>query len=132
MRRLLQILPLVAMMATGCAGAIDPAAAPVPAAAALFEPVGLYDFTTSVQGQTIAGVIQIRRTEAGTLTGTISTELTGSMALPRVTLEGTRITMSGDTPNGPVTVNMQVQGQEFSGSWQVPGMEGPLSGRRRS
>jgi hypothetical protein len=117
------------VLAAGCAS--TPAPAPPPAAPA-FDPVGAFDFATSVEGQTIAGVIRISRTDSGGLTGSVFTEVTGELPLPTVAVEGTTVRLSGNTPDGPVQMNLQFNGPEFSGNWTLGGMAGAMNGRRRS
>jgi hypothetical protein len=132
--RLIASIAAAFLIGAGCAAGPQPAGEPVPAAvpAPVFDPVGMFDFTTSVEGQSFAGVIQIRRTEAGSLTATLSTDVTGSIPLPRVTITEQRLTLSGDTPDGQLTVNMDMRGAEFTGNWTMGGLAGSLTGRRRS
>jgi hypothetical protein len=47
-----------------------------------------------------------------------------------VTVEGQRVTLVGDTPDGPATLILTFDGDTFTGSWTYAGMSGVMSGRR--
>jgi hypothetical protein len=131
-RPFLVLAPLLLFAA--CAGAPAPAPAPAPAAtpAAAFDPVGTFDFSTSVEGQVITGVIRVSRGTTGDLSGMISTSATPEMPVQSVTTEGNRMTLRTNTPDGSMSMILEFRGTDFTGSWGLAGMSGTLTGRRRS
>lgn len=95
------------------------------------DPVGAFDFTTTVEGTPVTGTITITRngSEYG---GSVSTNVTESMPISTVTVEGQSMQVTGSTPDGPVTISMTFTGETFTGSWSYAGMTGSLTGRRRA
>ena len=101
-----------------------PAPAPAPSAA------GAYDFSTTVQGQQVTGTITIVD-EGGRLGGTIVTSATPELAIKAVMVNGNVITVTGDTPDGEVAMEMTMNGADFTGTWSYGGQSGSMSGRKR-
>jgi hypothetical protein len=120
--------------ATGCAHA-----APVAAPAAeqqqpdSFDPVGIYDFSTEVQGTPITGALTLRRDEEGRLVGRISTDMTGEMPLHSIALEGRRAIMRASTPDGELYMQVDfLEDDRITGGWELStGMAGSMTGQRR-
>jgi len=97
------------------------------------EPVGNYEFATVVDGQSVAGTINISRTTEGKLVARVSTDLTGDIPISSVTVEGSRVTMTGNMPDGQLGFTMEFKNSnEFSGSWSYAGMSGAFDGKRKA
>jgi hypothetical protein len=95
------------------------------------DPVGAFDFTTTVDGSPVTGTITITRSGAE-YGGSVSTNVTESMPITAVTVEGQTVQVTGSTPDGPATLSMTFTGDTFTGTWSYAGMEGSLTGRRRA
>jgi hypothetical protein len=120
------------------APAPTPAPTPAPAeqqapAPAALDPVGVYDFTTDVEGTRMAGVLMIRRTEEGRLTGSISTDMTGEMPLQSVTMEGRRALLRASIPDGELYIQVDfLEDNRIAGGWELStGPSGAMTGQRR-
>jgi hypothetical protein len=119
------------LAAAACAPAAQTAAAPAaPAASPGLNPVGRYEFSTSVQGQAVTGGVEIAGT-AGAYTGQITTSITPPLPISSVAVAGQVITVTGDTPDGVLTFTMNFSdGTNFTGGWTLSGDSGQLTGRR--
>ena len=94
------------------------------------NPVGRYDFTTSVQGQPVTGRIEIAGTP-GAYTGQITTSVTPPLPISSVTATGQQIVIMGNTPDGPLTIRMNfTDASAFTGGWELDGDSGSVTGRR--
>jgi hypothetical protein len=107
-----------------------PAQAPAPAA---LDPVGVYDFTTDVEGTRMAGVLTIRRTDEGRLTGSLSTDMTGEMPLQSVAMEGRRALLRASIPDGDLYIQVNfLEDNRIEGGWELStGPSGAMTGQRR-
>jgi hypothetical protein len=110
--------------------ACGPKAPPAPPQPPPFEPAGYFEFITDAQGTAVSGAIEIRKSEGGGYAGTVSTSATDAMPIGAVTVEGQRMTLVSDTPDGPATLVLVFEGDVFTGSWSYAGMSGVLSGKR--
>jgi hypothetical protein len=128
---------LLLVSAAGCAprpGAMPAPAAPPAAAAApaALNPVGRYEFSTSLQGQPLTGTVEITGT-AGAYAGRITSSATEPIPITGVTVTGQEMVVTGDTPSGTLTIHMTFTGgPDFTGNWTLPGDGAPLTGRRVS
>jgi hypothetical protein len=123
------ITVLAALGLAACSSAVQPA----PAGPAPFDPVGLYDFRTEVQGITIPGTISFARGTEGQLTATVATDMTGSMVVPNVVLEGRRAELRAETSDGSMFMVVEF-GEEnrITGGWELStGLSGSMAGQRR-
>jgi hypothetical protein len=133
----------VATMVSACAAPAQQAAVqpPQPAvtqppaqqpAQPAWDPAGIYDFTTEVQGMAIRGVLTLRRGEQG-LTGTVSTEVGGELPLSRVVMDGRRAEIRAATPQGDMVMRVEwVEDDRMAGGWDLGGMvSGTMAGQRR-
>ena len=111
-----------AVLVAGCASA--------PAQPRAVDPVGVFDFSTAVEGQAVTGTLEISRSN-DVLGGTLSTSVTEPIPVRAVTVEGQQMTVLADTPDGPVSMILTFAGNEFTGSWTYAGMSGTLTGVRR-
>jgi hypothetical protein len=133
-------LPMILVVTAACAAPVQqvpvvppPTPTPVPAAAAAadFDPVGVYDFTTEVQGTTVPGVLTIRRGDQG-LAGTLATDVTGELPLQQITIEGRRGEMRASTQEGGMIMRIEFVEDRIRGGWELPsGMSGSVTGQRR-
>lgn len=106
------------------------ATAPAAARAGTVNPVGRFEFATSVQGQPVTGAIQIAGTE-GAYTGQITTSVTPPLPLSSVAVTGQQLVVSGNTPDGPLTMRLTfTDGTAFTGTWELDGDTGSMTGRR--
>ena len=101
-----------------------------PEAPAALDPVGMYDFTTTVEGTVVAGTITITQGTSG-YGGSIATDVTEPIPVRSVAVEGQKLTVLADSPDGPVTFVMTLNGDEFAGTWSYAGMSGAHTGKRR-
>lgn len=112
------------------APAPSPAAQPAPAPAAAMSPVGTYDFSTTAQGQSIAGVIVITGAP-GAYGGSMATQATPELPIRTVAVRGDSVFITLDTPEGEAAVDLKLVGADITGVWSYAGMSGVLSGRKR-
>lgn len=113
--------------------ALTPAQQPAqPATSAALDPLGIFDFTTAVEGMSVAGTITITKPATGTgYTGTITTNVTEPIGISRVVVEGQKLIVTAQTPDGDLTFTMEFKGNDFTGTWAMPGMSGTHAGVRR-
>jgi hypothetical protein len=112
-------------LTAGCA--TTPATPPAPAP---LDPVGVYDFTTEVDGTAVTGTITITSAATG-YGGSIDTNVSETMPVRSVTVAGRKVTVLADAPDGPVTFVLDLDGDDFGGTWTYAGMSGTHSGKRR-
>lgn len=110
------------------AAAVTPAAAPSPATAV--DATGVYDFVAVAQGQEVPGTINIIARD-GVYGGVITTSMLPDMPISGVSVAGSKVTVSADSPNGAATIEFTLTGQELAGSWSLGGDSGPVTGRKR-
>lgn len=121
--------PFVSLLVLGlaaCASASNSA----PAGPAPLNPVGYYEFSTDVEGQLVTGAIEIRRVDGGGYGGVVTTSATEPLPLQSVVVDGQKLTIAGDTPDGMVSMTITFTGEVFTGSWTYAGMSGTMSGKR--
>lgn len=132
----LNVAVAIVMLTSACAGAPEPEAPAPPArevtppAPAAVDPVGVFDFTTTVEGMAVAGTITVTKTAAG-YGGSIATNVTETIPVRSVVVEGQKATVVADTPDGPINFTMEFKGDEFTGTWTLGAMSGVHSGKRR-
>jgi len=134
-------LLLISVAACTTAPSTDPASAsmPAPAAApapppapAALNPVGKYEFATTLQGQMLTGTMEITGTP-GAYAGRITSSATEPIPITAVTVEGQNMTVAGETPNGTLTIRMTfAEGGAFTGNWTLAGDGATLAGKRVS
>jgi type 1 fimbria pilin len=101
-----------------------------PEAPAALDPVGVYDFTTTVDGTVVSGTVTITQGTSG-YGGSLATDATETIPVRSVAVEGQKLTVLADSPDGPVTFVMTLNGDEFAGTWSYAGMSGAHTGKRR-
>jgi len=92
--------------------------------------VGVFDFGTEVDGNQVAGTIEIVRSGTS-YGGTLSTSMAEQVPVTSVVVEGQTMTLVANTPDGPATLMLIFEGDDFSGTWEFAGMSGVLAGSRR-
>lgn len=122
-----------AVFTIGCAAPAQQVEVQTLPAAAAFDPVGVYDFTTTVEGNSIAGVLTIRRTTEGRLAATMSTPITGDIPISNVTQDGRNLEMRTNIEGDSMVMRMSINAEGIlTGGWELSsGMSGGVSGRLR-
>ncbi|HSJ06188.1 MAG TPA: hypothetical protein VK936_05760 [Longimicrobiales bacterium] len=124
----------LAALALACAAPVHEAPvqqAPAPRAA--FDPAGIYDFTTDVQGTQVGGTLTLSRTAEGGFTGTIWSDMTGDLPLQHVDVEGRRARLRAATPEGELVMDVEFEEDRMAGNWELAtGLTGAVAGRKRS
>ncbi len=131
MSRTLVLLSTVALVAACSSGTgTQTAAAPEPAPPPALDPVGVYDFTTSFQGQALGGSFTVTGTE-GNYGGSMITDLTPEVPIVSVVVDGMTMTLVAETPDGDAIFVMNFDGANFSGNWEYGMDSGTLQGSKR-
>lgn len=120
MKRLLAVVLL--LLAAACASA-PPGPPP-------FDPVGVFEFQTTVNGGPVTGSVEVTG-QPDAYGGTIRTSATPDLPIAGVAVDGNVLVVTGDTPDGVVTLRMTFTGDDFTGRWELAGDGGTLTGRRR-
>jgi hypothetical protein len=125
------LLGVLAIGASACASAPAAApAAPVVAAPAPVDPVGQFDFSTTLEGSLVNGTVTVTRTDTG-FGGSVTTTMTEPIPVRTVAVDGQKMTVTADTPDGPVIMLLEFKGDEFTGNWTLGTMSGTHTGKRR-
>ena len=101
-----------------------------PAAPAPVNPAGYFEFSTELEGQWVTGGIEIRTVDGGGHTGVLTTSATEPVPVRSVVVEGQKMTVTCDTPDGPVVMILTFTGDAFTGPWTYAGMGGTATGKR--
>jgi hypothetical protein len=125
------------VLLAGCAPATPPAdpmpaptAPPAVATSAAVNPVGTFEFTTSVNGDMVTGSVEVAG-QPGAYTGTIRTSISPDIPVTGVTVNGQQMVVAADTPDGALTLTLNFTGNNFTGGWTLAGDSGELRGQRR-
>lgn len=128
----------LALLAAACtpagtaqpAPAAAPAAAPAPAAAAALNPVGKFEFTSMLSGRPLEATVEVTG-GPGAYAGQIVSNASPPIAISNVTVNGQEIVVTGQLPDGTLTIHMNfTDAQSFTGNWSLNGQGAPLSGHR--
>lgn len=95
-----------------------------------FNPVGIFDFETTVNGGPATGSVEVTG-QPDAYSGTVRTSVTSDLPIASVAVDGNNMVVTADTPDGVVTLYMAFAGDEFTGRWELSGDGGTLAGRRR-
>lgn len=132
-----RVAPVVLLLAA-CASAQQPAAQTATApsqpaataqAAAPLDPVGAYEFTTVVDGQTVTGTLHIEGT-AGNYKGRILTTLFPEIPVTGATVEANVINVKASMPDGELNLRMVMEGMNFKGNWALGADGGEFNGKK--
>jgi hypothetical protein len=127
----LVLLAACAPAATSAGGPTPaPTAPPAVATAAAVNPVGTFEFTTSVNGDMVTGSIEVTG-NPGAYGGTIRTSATPDIPVRGVTVNGQQMVVTADTPDGELGLTLNFNGNNFSGGWTLGGGSGEMRGQRR-
>jgi hypothetical protein len=123
---------LAAACAPAAAPSADPALAPVTtvAAAPALNPLGTFEFTTSVNGNPMTGTIEVTG-GPGAYGGVVRTSATPDLPITGVVVEGDEMTVTSSVDGETLTMRLTFAGNDFTGGWTVAGDSGDLAGRRR-
>ncbi|HEU4883456.1 MAG TPA: hypothetical protein VFT45_14445 [Longimicrobium sp.] len=105
------------------------ACATAPRGPAPLNPVGMFDFQTAVDGNPVTGGLEVTG-QAGAYGGFIRTSVTPDIPITGVRVTGQEMVVTGDTPDGPVTITLTFTGDTFTGHWELNGDGGDITGRR--
>jgi hypothetical protein len=98
-----------------------------------FDAVGDFEYTTTVNGQTVTGVISITKKDDA-LTGKILSDMMPEIPITGVTVENNKITIAAVVPDaeGPLTIVLTFEDDnKFSGTWSLAGDGGAMAGKRK-
>jgi hypothetical protein len=118
-----RLLAVVVLLLTAACASTPPGPPP-------FNPVGTFEFETTVNGGPVTGSVEVTGQEDA-YGGTVRTSVTPDMPIAGVAVEGNLMVVTADTPDGPVTLRMSFTGNDFTGRWELAGDSGTLTGRRR-
>jgi hypothetical protein len=121
-------LPMKRMLAAALL-LLTAACATAPRGPAPLNPVGTFEFLTTVGGNPVSGGMDVTG-QPGAYAGTIRTSVTTDIPITSVAVTGQQMVVTGDTPDGPVTITVTFTGDTFTGRWALNGDGGDLSGRR--
>jgi len=117
----------------GCSGVSSTPEAPTPAAEATWSPAGEYNWTTSVEGMSIGGTLQLSDGADG-LTGIIRPDAAagvGDMTIDDIEVNGQEVLLTADTGMGGLMyMVLDFAGDSFTGSWSMDTMGGDIRGSR--
>ena len=106
------------------------AAAQAPAKAV--NPVGDFEYTTTVDGQPMSGVISITRKE-NVLGGKILSEVMPEIPITGVTVEARKVTIKATIPDGELTIVLNFEDDnKFAGNWALGDQGGAIAGKRKT
>lgn len=113
------------------AGAAPMPVAEMPAAPALVNPVGRWTVALTAQGQAFDMVMELRAVEGNEFTGSIMSQAFGQIPITKATRTGNSMVIKIAVPTGDEgTININFEGDTFSGDWSMPGDGSKVSGRR--
>jgi hypothetical protein len=115
------------MVAAACSGNEPaPTVAPPPPAAVVpanVDPVGSYEFVTTVEGQEVTGTMTVTGTP-GAYTGKILTSMFPEMPVHGATVAGQSMIVKTSTPDGEILLHFKFEGNAFTGHWEFNGQPG--------
>jgi hypothetical protein len=105
------------------------ACATAPRGPAPLNPVGMFEFQTTVNGGPVTGGLEVTG-QAGAYHGFIRTSVTQDIPITGVAVTGQQMVVTGDTPDGEVTISLTFVDDNFTGRWTLNGDGGDITGRR--
>ncbi|HET9441162.1 MAG TPA: hypothetical protein VFO52_13380 [Longimicrobiales bacterium] len=130
----LKFLP-VALLLGACASAQQQPAQTTTAAVqpvqsnAAVDPVGTYEFSTVVDGQTVTGTLHVEGT-AGNYKGRIVTSVFPEIPVTSAAAEANVVTVKGSMPDGELNIRMVMEGANFKGNWTLGAESGEFNGKK--
>lgn len=131
----------VLLVSTACAKAsgtaeTTPMASPAPAAVqpampAMVNPVGRWAVALTAQGQAFDMVMDLRAVSGDEFTGVLNSQAFPPIPINKATRTGNSMVIKITAPTGDeATININFEGDTFSGDWSMPGDGSRVSGRR--
>jgi hypothetical protein len=129
------------MLMAACASGQEKAATtttPTPTAAAavaatakvvVIDPVGAYEFSTVVDGQSVTGTLTIAGAP-GSYTGKIVTNMFPEIPVIGARVEEKTVIATATMPDGELTIRMLMDGNQFTGRWELGGETGEFNGKK--
>ncbi len=132
----MRMLPVVLLLGA-CASAPQPATtATAPTqptataqASAVIDPVGAYEFSTVVDGQTVTGTLHIEGT-AGNYKGRILTSVFPEIPVVGASVEANVVNVKASMPDGELNLRMVMEGANFKGNWTLGADGGEFNGKK--
>lgn len=124
MKRLAAVIPLIVFLAA-CSGGPPPE----PPAPPPLDPVGTYDCMAAVEGMEVALTLTITG-EEGAYSGSVNSEM-GPASVANIVVQGNEMTFTVDSPDMLVFFAVVFEGDSFTGEFDVDGMMGYISGKKR-
>jgi hypothetical protein len=130
----------VLLLSTACAKAsTSTETAPAPAAAAaapaparaVVNPVGRWTVALTAQGQAFDMVMELRAIQGDEFGGVINSQAFPPIPINKATRTGNSMVIKITAPTGDeATININFEGDTFTGDWSMPGDGSRVSGRR--
>ncbi|MGH7469631.1 MAG: hypothetical protein ACRENP_16910 [Longimicrobiales bacterium] len=98
------------------------------------DPVGDFEYSTTVNNQTVNGVISIAKKD-NVLSGKILSDMMPEIPITAVKIEGKTVTISAKVPDaeGDLVIVLTFEDDsKFSGTWSLAGDGGSISGKRKA
>lgn len=132
----IRIVPVVLLLGA-CASSQQPAAsttAPTQPAAtrqatAVLDPVGAYEFSTVVDGQTVTGTMHVEGTP-GNYKGRIITSVFPEIPVVGASVEANVVNVKASMPDGELNIRMVMEGSNFKGNWTLGSDGGEFNGKK--
>lgn len=126
---------MACMLVAGCAQSPQQVETPSPAPSAsapvtALDPVGVYDFTTQIDGQEISATMYITGSP-GAYTGRITTPDQPDLDITSVTVAGYTMTILGGGAEARLISTWVLQGDTLSGTWSYGDRSGEARGKKR-
>jgi hypothetical protein len=94
------------------------------------DPVGNYEFVTTVQEQQVTGTMTVTGS-AGSYTGKILTSMFPEMPVLGATVNGQNMIVKTQSPDGEILLHFKFEGNAFTGHWEFNGQPGgTVSGKK--
>lgn len=130
--KLSRIIPAILLLGA-CASSpptTTTSSAPQATAQAAVNPVGAYEFTTTVDGQTVTGTLHIEGTP-GAYKGRILTSVFPEIPVVGATVENNNVVnVKANMPDGELTLRMVMEGMNFKGNWTLGADGGEFNGKK--
>jgi hypothetical protein len=96
---------------------------------AVIDPVGAYEFSTVVDGQTVTGTMHVEG-GPGNYKGRIVTSVFPEIPIVGANVESNVVILRGSMPDGELTMRLTMEGQNFKGNWMLGGGSGEITGKK--
>jgi hypothetical protein len=132
----MRIVPVILLLGA-CASSQQPAATTTAAsqpaatrqATAVLDPVGAYEFSTVVDGQTVTGTMHVEGTP-GNYKGRIITSVFPEIPVVGASVEANVVNVKASMPDGELNIRMVMEGPNFKGNWTLGSDGGEFNGKK--